>query len=360
MRLLTNLERSFETPQATVQLLLGVNVAIFCLCIIQAKTATIPAETLFRYGAMHAQAIDRHEYWRLIAHGFLHANPLHIFANMLCLTLWGGLLEKRVGALYFTFIYVAGLVAGAIVSQITHAGAYLAVGASGAISAVLGALLSLRLLGRIGLPWIFFGINIGLNVALAASLPRVDWGAHLGGFAAGMICCACLDLIERMLRCKFPEFVKINAFIVAAAVVVVCWDRLLVGFSQNVWQLALATAVAGLAAIKVLDLTLSMKKGLAVVVVALALANAVLVLLLKDALAKALAPLCTGQRSTINAIAVMAAKACADVDLTINVTALIVFALTMLVYWRPFARGVSDVGFVGAALRGERARQQGL
>jgi len=360
MRFLTNLERSFEIPQAMVQLLLGMNVAIFCLCIIQAKTATIPAEMLFRYGAMHSQAIDRHEYWRLIAHGFLHANPLHIVANMLCLTLWGGLLEKRVGALYFTFIYVSGLVAGAIVSQITHVGAYLAVGASGAISAVLGALLSLRLLGRIGLPWIFFGINIGLNVALAASLPRIDWGAHLGGFAAGMVCCACLDILERMLRCKFPEFVKINVFIVAVVVGVLYWERLMTGFSKNVWLLALATGVAGLAAIKVLDLTLSMKKGLAVVVVALALANAALVLLLKSVLAQALAPLCAGQRSTINAVAVMVVRACADVDLTINVAAASVFALTMLVYWRPFARGVSDVGFVGAALRGERARQQGL
>jgi membrane associated rhomboid family serine protease len=86
-------EPSFVAPQPIVQLLLGLNVAVFCLCIIQSKTAVIPAEMLLRYGAMHSGAIDRYEWWRLITHGFLHANPLHIGGNMICLVLWGGLLE---------------------------------------------------------------------------------------------------------------------------------------------------------------------------------------------------------------------------------------------------------------------------
>jgi rhomboid protease GluP len=152
MRFQTNLDRSFEAPQVMVQLLLGANLAIFLLCVLQSKETSIPPDLLFRYGAMHSGAIERGEFWRLIAAGFLHASPLHLFGNMLCLVLWGGLLEKRVGALYFTWIYGAGLVAGALVSDLIHPGPYLSVGASGAISAVLGALLSLRLLGRIALP----------------------------------------------------------------------------------------------------------------------------------------------------------------------------------------------------------------
>ena len=166
---------------------------------------------------------------------------------------------------------------------------YISVGASGAVAAVLGGLLYLRLFGRIGLSWIFFAINIGLNVALAVNFSRIDWGAHLGGFVAGMICCACLDLLEKtfswMLRCKFPEFVKVNAFIALAAAIAYCWVEPAVGlFHANTWVLALASAIASLAVVKALDLTLSMKKGLAVVVVALALANAALVLLLTNTL----------------------------------------------------------------------------
>ena len=365
MPFLGRTERSFEIPHVTV-LLFVANVAIFWLCTMQSNGASISTDVLFRYGAMYSQAIERQEYWRLIAHGFLHANAIHIFGNMLCLLLWGGPLEKRVGSLYFTLIYVSGLVAGAIVSNIAHAGAYISVGASGAISAVLGALLSLRLLGLVDLSWNFFIINIGLNVALAASSPRIDWGAHLGGFVAGMVVCACLDLVEKalpwMLRCKFPEFVKVNAFIVFAIVAVYYWADPIVGLSRlNEPALALAAVLVGLAVIKVLDLTLSMKKGLAIVVVVFAFANAALIFLWREVLAMALAAACARHGGAgANAIEVVVAQACADPGLTVKVAAAGVLALTMLVFWPPFARGLSDVGFVGASLRGERNRRRGI
>src|SRR5262245_52217196 len=134
MRALRNTTGFFEAPYGIVQLLLGVNVAVFALCTLQSGLASIPAEMLFRYGAMYSLAIDRHEYWRLVAYGFLHADPVHLFVNMLCLVLWGGLLEKRLGSLYFALVYGSGLVVAAIVSNVTHHCAFLSVGASGAIS----------------------------------------------------------------------------------------------------------------------------------------------------------------------------------------------------------------------------------
>jgi membrane associated rhomboid family serine protease len=365
MPFLGRTERSFEIPHVTV-LLFVTNVAVFGLCTMQSTGANIPVDVLFRYGAMYSQAIERHEYWRLIAHGFLHANAIHIFGNMLCLVLWGGPLEKRVGSLYFTLIYVSGLVAGAIVSNVTHPGAYISVGASGAISAVLGALLSLRLLGLVDLSWSFFAINIGLNVALAASSPRIDWGAHLGGFVAGMVACAILDLLEKalpwLLRCKFPEFAKMNAFVVFAIVAVYYWADPMVGSSRRgETLLMLAAALVVLAIVKLLDLALSMKKGLAIVVVAFALANAALILLWREVLALALAAACARHGGAgSNAIEVVVARACADAGFTVKVAAVGVLALTMLVCWPPFARGLSDVGFVGAALRGERNRRRGI
>jgi len=364
MRALRNTSGFFEAPYGMVQLLLGVSVAVFALCTLQSGLASIPAEMLFRYGAMYSLAIDRHEYWRLVAYGFLHADPVHLIVNMLCLVLWGGLLEKRLGSLYFAFVYGSGLIVAAIVSNVTHHGAYLSVGASGAISAVLGALLCLRILGKIDLSWNFFAINIGLNVALAASSSRIDWGAHFGGFVAGMTCCACLDVIEkvnaRLLRCKFPEFVKMNAFVAFAVAAGYYWTKFTAGLTHpEIWVLALTVAIVGLAVIKALDLVLSMKKGLAIVVITLALANTALVLLLRNVLVQALAPICAGQLSA-NTIAAIVARACADHDVTINLAAVAAFVLTILVYWRQFARGITDVGFVGATLRGERGRHQGV
>ena len=353
---------SFESPQLTVQLLLGVNIVVYGLCVMQSGQADIPGELLFRYGAMYSNAIERGEYWRLITAGFLHATPLHILGNMLCLVLWGGPLERRLGALYFTLIYVSGLVAGGIVSNITHAGPYLSVGASGATSAVLGALLSLRLLRLTDLPWNFFVINIGLNIALAASASRIDWAAHLGGFGAGMIVCACLDILERifplLLRCKFPEFVKMNGFIVFVIVAAYCWNMAGAALSQpNIGVFALVAMIVGFAGIKVIDLILSMKKGLAVVAGAFALANPALVLLWSDGIGRALASLCAGRVRPANTAA---SAICTNIDGAIVVVALAVLAFTVLLYWPQFMRGISDIGFIGAGFRGERARRQRL
>jgi membrane associated rhomboid family serine protease len=351
-----NSARAFQSPQFTVQLLLGVNILVYGLCVMQAGQADIPVGLLFRYGAMYSDAIERGEYWRMITAGFLHAGPLHILGNMLCLMLWGGPLERRLGALYFTLIYLSGLLGGAIVSDISHPGPYLSVGASGAISAVLGALLALRLLRLVDLPWSFFVVNIGLNIAIAASFARIDWGAHLGGFIAGMIACVGLDLLERvlplLLRCKFPEFVKVNGFAVFVIVAAYCWNTPIGALSRHAfWPHVLVAVVVGLAAVKVTDLVLSMKRGLAVVAVAFVVANPLLVLLWSGSLASLLASLCVGRSGSV---------VCMNVDGSIMLAALGALAFTALLYWPQFARGLSDIGFVGASLRGERARRQRL
>jgi hypothetical protein len=195
-----------------------------------------------------------------------------------------------------------------------------------------------------------------LNIALAASVARIDWGAHLGGFIAGIVACVCLDLLERvlplLLRCQFPEFVKMNGFIVFVIVAAYCWNTPMGALSQHtVWALALVAAVVSLAAIKVIDLILSMKKGLAVVAAAFVVVNPLLVLLWSGGLASALASLCAGRSGSV---------VCTNVDGSILLAALGTLAFTALLYWPQFARGIADIGFVGASLRGERARRQRL
>src|SRR6202012_3111980 len=102
---------------------------------------------------------------------------------------------------------------GSLTSVLATPGNYLGVGASGGTSGIFGELLCLRLLRRIDLPVSFFVINLGLNIATAFTA-RVDWRAHFGGFVAGMLVCAVIDAFEiagpKLMRCKFPEFVKLN------------------------------------------------------------------------------------------------------------------------------------------------------
>jgi rhomboid protease GluP len=284
---------------------------------------------------------------------------------MFLLILWGGHLEKRLGALYFAFIYVSGLLAGAIVSKFTASNSYLLVGASGALSAVFGALVYLWALNKSEMGWEFFAISIAIAVALIAIHSRIDWGAHLRGFAAGMICCGCLDIVERvvgsLLRCKFPEFVKVNAFVAFGIAFVACWPVLLTYFSlEQTWLLPVAMLIAGVVAIKALDLALTLKKGLALVIFVLAVTNAALVLLLKGLLAQGLVSLCGSQFLGKYAVQMPLANACTNVDVTIIAAAIGMFIFTVLVYWPQLARGISDVGFVGNTLRAERIRYRGL
>ena len=126
-------------------------------------------------GALYKGAIASGEYWRLLAAGFLHADPIHLALNMICLVSWGGLLERRVGAFNFILIYLVSLVAGSVVTVLAHPTNFIGAGASGAISGVVGALLCLFILGKIDLSGHFFIGAIGLNIVLMANVPRIDW-----------------------------------------------------------------------------------------------------------------------------------------------------------------------------------------
>jgi membrane associated rhomboid family serine protease len=364
MKLPGNFEGFFEAPRTFVYLLVGLNLVIYALCVSNVSSDVVPVGVLFRNGAMYSAALARHEYWRLIAYGFLHTNLLHVATNMLCLALWGSHLERRIGSMYFIMVYVGSVVVGGLVSHFSQQGPYILVGASGGISGVLGALLCLRLLAKIDLAANFFIVNIGLNVALAATVSRISWSAHLGGFAAGLACCALLELFERSaplwLRCQFPEFAKMNVLVIAGAIAIywaagspddpVAWVQV-VGIS-------LVTLVA---IIKATDFALSVKKGLAIVVVAFAAGNGAAVLLLGQVATTSLAPTCAtiarGASAPGNALV---GALCASPVMSTALAAALAVALTLLLYTPELQRGLSDAGFISAGLMGERRRRRGI
>jgi rhomboid protease GluP len=256
-------------------------------------------------------------------------------------------------------VYLGTLVAAALVCDFSQARDYLTVGASG----ILGALLFLGLFAKVQLPPIFFVVNVGLNVALAAGNSRINWAAHLGGFAAGLIGCALLDLVERangyLLRCKFPESIKLNGFIVTCAATAWLFGiKSPVPLSSGLGAQPLATfAVVCLIGIKLVDLILSMRKGLAVIVVLFAGANAGLALLWLTAYTSAWAQACTIAAGRLQDLLRLA---CGNAMTTWAACAAAIFVATILAYRASLARGLSDVGFVGASLRAERARRSSL
>jgi membrane associated rhomboid family serine protease len=351
---------AFEFPHTATTLLLAVNILVYALILQRSGTPTPSSDALLRSGAIYSGALAHHEYWRLVAYAFLHASVPHILTNMACLVWWGGPLEKRIGTAYFLLIYFASVIAGAVTGILTHTGFYFTVGASAGISGILGALLCLKLLGRIDLPASFFVINLGLNVVIAFLAPRVDWSAHLGGLVAGMVVCALLDAFEvagpKLMRCKFPEFVKLNLSVLFA---VAAW---LTDFSPITMLAALALLIV---AVKGIDIVLSARRGLAWTVAMLAVGNA----LVAAAMVVATLPGATSRIVLPTNLVPWAASALTNLIeiassapvITTLIVLVVVFGLTQLVYWPELMRGLSDkAGFTAAGFRAERGRRRGL
>jgi rhomboid protease GluP len=109
------------------------------------------------------------------------------------------------------------------------------------------------------------------------------------------------------------------------------------------------------------DIVLSMKKGLAVIVIGLAIANAAVVVLGSALSASLLSPACASHRS-LGPISLdgLIATACSNPVPTTAIAAGLALTLTLLLYSHELSRGLGDIGFVGASLQAERKRRQGL
>jgi membrane associated rhomboid family serine protease len=151
---------------------------------------------------------------------FLHADIFHIGGNMLYLYIFGDNIEDFLGHLHFLlFYFVCGIVAdfAHILSVVFTAGLQIpTLGASGAISGVMGAYILLYPRARIetlvltivitvvSIPAVFF---LGFWFILQLLYTWLDMGgnvaywAHIGGFVAGMI----LGLIAKRKRKPKPE-----------------------------------------------------------------------------------------------------------------------------------------------------------
>ncbi|HWG59226.1 MAG TPA: rhomboid family intramembrane serine protease [Candidatus Acidoferrales bacterium] len=142
---------------------------------------------------------------------FLHGGWLHVIGNMWFLWIFGANVEDRLGSLpYFVFYLVCGLGSG--LAQVVFSwGSHIpSIGASGAISGVLGAyivlfprsrILTLVPLFIIWFLWripavLFIGLwflvqflsgVVSLGAANSEVLGGVAWWAHVGGFVLGLL-----------------------------------------------------------------------------------------------------------------------------------------------------------------------------
>jgi membrane associated rhomboid family serine protease len=146
-------------------------------------------------------------YATLLTSMFVHGGLFHLGGNMLYLWIFGDNIEDRMGRLKFVIFYLlSGLGAAATQIWADPASKIPMVGASGAISGVLGAylflfpharvltLIPLGLFSRVvEIPavvvlgfWIVVQVLNGV-MTLGAQGGGVAWLAHVGGFVAGLV-----------------------------------------------------------------------------------------------------------------------------------------------------------------------------
>jgi membrane associated rhomboid family serine protease len=135
---------------------------------------------------------------------FVHGSWLHLLGNMLFLYVFGAMVEERMGHLQFAVFYLLSGCVALLGYAIAHAGSeQTLVGASGAISAVLGAFLCLFPRARVTslfpflffLPlrfpaWVVLPFWVALQWAAARQSgqgPGVAYLAHLVGFSVGFL-----------------------------------------------------------------------------------------------------------------------------------------------------------------------------
>lgn len=152
----------------------------------------ITDENLIDFGANFRPLVMQGEWWRLMSCMFLHANLMHIGANMYSLWALGRMLEALVGWKSTFLVYMITGVLASLTSLLYHTDAVVGIGASGAIFGLFGAFAALvlkkKVVGAGGQLLTIKSLMAPLLINLGISLlPEIDLSAHLGGFVSGAI-----------------------------------------------------------------------------------------------------------------------------------------------------------------------------
>lgn len=185
--------REFIKSRRKVNLLMVLaNLAVFLVFSIIGDTEDV--QFMVNHGACYTPAILDGEYYRLFTGMFLHFGIYHLINNMICLIFLGDYLETIVGPVKYLLIYLGGGLAGNLFSmgmEQSAGGFYkVSAGASGAIFAVMGALLyiMIRNKGRLGnIPGRGLVMMAGLSVLQGFTATGTDNMAHIGGLAGGFV-----------------------------------------------------------------------------------------------------------------------------------------------------------------------------
>lgn len=173
-------------------ILVFLNVCVFL--IVELTGLSQDVGHMLKWGAAYPPLIiENREIYRLFTSMFLHFGIEHLINNMLVLFVLGSRLERVIGHLKFALIYLLGGLAGNLISlwmELRQMDWAVSAGASGAVFAVMGAMLFVVLHNRgriadLSARQILIMAVFSLYFGFASS--GVDNAAHLGGLLAGFL-----------------------------------------------------------------------------------------------------------------------------------------------------------------------------
>ena len=159
-------------------------------------------------------------YLTILSAMFMHGGYMHLFGNLLYLWIFGDNVEVRFGAVRFLLFYLlSGVVATYAQIYLDPSGVIPNLGASGAISGVLGAYMVLFPRNRVHAIFLWTMVSIPAIIAIGAWIVMqfvsgwgslvapgetaggVAYAAHIGGFFAGVF----IALVVRMRMKEEPK-----------------------------------------------------------------------------------------------------------------------------------------------------------
>lgn len=170
-----------------VVVIIGINVLIFVAVNLSYQ---LGSDALLDFLALYSSPYFIQRPWGVITSVFTHYGLFHLLANMFTLYFFGNFMLRITGVRNFILLYLAGGLAGSLFFVLLAPDYHSAVGASGAVFALGGALTVLVpqikvYVFPIPAPLPLWVAVIGGFIILSF-LTGVAWQAHLGGLLAGL------------------------------------------------------------------------------------------------------------------------------------------------------------------------------
>lgn len=215
-------------PIAT-PLLLAASVVVFVGILFGSGSMSDP-QTFVAWGANYVPRTTHDEWWRLGASAFVHAGFFHLVATCAALLPLGFILERAVGRIAFTSVYLASAIVASAVSLWTAPLTQVTMGASGAIFGIYGLAIAAAIYGclrqpRIAVPMVVLQrLAVGAMIFIAHAMVTDYLGAaaELAGLATGLFAgmVAMRTVVERRPPAVRAPLVAAMTAVVAIVLVV--------------------------------------------------------------------------------------------------------------------------------------------